>query len=327
MKAKLYVVEKPQTLQNSNQRKKQNLLQTVAFISKFLSKTISIYLLSAFLIVCIVYMPDIQFMQDPESPEGFQRKLGWQLSLVQIKGFFTHLITEGHFGVTNSDSPISGEISRLFPRTGKIIFTSFLLIMFLGILKGIFDFRHKDRWSRMFGDRLTSVLHSFPDFYFISAMIWIVLLLFKPIDFMLFASDEWYGFILPSILVSLYPITYVAKITLSTLSEESSKQYVQVSFSKGFTSKIVIYQHMLVNSFSKILSHVTSVMLLLLSNLFILELFLDYKGMALRLYTAIPFEKELIIALAWIFMTIVFFTQIISFFLRYYIDPTIRRNP
>ncbi|MFT4413800.1 ABC transporter permease subunit [Fredinandcohnia humi] len=318
------------TLSNSEKstfNMKQGLIQSVAYIATFLVKTIAIYVLSAFLIVCIVFMPDVQYILDPESQNNSVKTIvTWEQSFLQIKQFFSHLVAEGEFGLTASKKPIEGEIERLLPRSGKIIFTSFLLVMFIGVLKGIFDYRHRDRWSRIFGDRLTSVLHSFPDFYFITAMIWIVIYFIKPLDFMLFASEEWYGYILPSLIVALYPITYVAKITHGALSEESTKQYVQVSFSKGFTQKFVTYQHMLVNCFSKILSHVTSVMLLLVSNLFLLELFLDYKGMALRLYTAIPNEKELIIALAWVFMTIVFVTQIIAFFLRNYIDPTVRRE-
>lgn len=243
----------------------------------------------------------------------------WDTYIPEITTFVKQVVTDGFFGLTRSNTLVTDEVERVFPRTVKIILTSFFLIVVLGVLKGVFDYRHQFRWTNLLGNRFTSLAQSFPDFFFILALIWILLFYFPFVD--VFAYEEWYGFILPSLIVSVYPLTYVSKITMNALLDEQGEQYVQVSFAKGFKQRFVVTNHMLHNSLGTVFSHLPSIMLLLLSNLLVLELFLDYKGAAYRLFMAIPEERELIIALAWLFMTIVFITQIVSYLLRYYFDP------
>jgi oligopeptide transport system permease protein len=286
---------------------------------RFLIRTVFIYIIAALLIVLIVFFPrDAVILQEPgKFLPVFHAS--WEMYIPETTSFLKQVVTEGFFGLTRSNTLVTDEVERVFPRTVKIILTSFFLIIVLGVLKGVFDYHHQFRWTNLFGERFTSLAQSFPDFFFIIALIWILLFYFPFVD--VFAYEEWYGFILPSLIVSVYPLTYVAKITMSALLDEQSEQYVQVSFAKGFKKRFVVTHHMLHDSLSTVFSHLPSIMLLLLSNLLVLELFLDYKGAAYRLYMAIPEERELIIALAWLFMTIVFLTQIVSYLLRYYFDP------
>ncbi|MBD8069049.1 ABC transporter permease subunit [Bacillus sp. PS06] len=288
-------------------------------LARFIVRTLVIYVVSALLIVLIVFFPkDAMFFQEPGKllPTFYA---SWETYIPETTTFMKQVMTEGYFGVTRSHTLVTDEVVRVFPRTMKIIITSFFLIIVLGVLKGVFDYRNQYRLTNLFGNRLTSLAQSFPDFFFIIALIWILLFYFPFID--VFAYEEWYGFILPSLIVTVYPMTYVAKITMNALLDEQSEQYVQVSYAKGFKKRFVVTNHMLHNSLGNVFSHLPSIMLLLLSNLLVLEMFLDYKGAAYRLFMAIPHERELIVALAWLFMTIVFITQIVSYLLRYYFDP------
>ncbi|WP_078544954.1 ABC transporter permease subunit [Litchfieldia alkalitelluris] len=288
-------------------------------LARFLLRTLLIYILSASLIVLVVFFPrDALLVQQPGQMLP-KIQASWDNYLPETLAFLKGIFTDGHFGFTKSSTLVLDEVERVFPRTMKIILTAFFFIIVGGVMKGVFDFRHQHRRTNLFGNRFTSLTQSFPDFFFIIAIIWILLFYFPFVD--VFAYDEWYGFILPSLIVALYPMTYVAKLTASALLEEQGEQYVQVSYSKGFKNRFVVNHHMLQNSLSNVLSHLPSIMLLLLSNLLVLELFLDYKGAGYRLYLAIPNERELIVVLSWLFMTVVYVTQIISYLLRYYIDP------
>ncbi len=288
-------------------------------LARYMLRTGFIYLLSILLIIMIVYFPrDAVIVQHHEkvlpSISGT-----FEDYIPEATTYIKKVVLEGDLGVTKSKTLVIEEVKRVFPRTMKVILTSFFLIICLGILKGIFDYRNRHRWTKLLGDRLTSLTQSFPDFFFIIALIWILLFYFPFID--VFEYEKWYAFILPSLVVTVYPMTYVAKITCNALITEQGEQYVQVSYAKGFKDRYIVYRHMLQNSLSTVFSNLPSLMLLLLSNLLILELFLDYKGAAYRLYTAIPHERELMIALALMFMTVVFATQIVSHLLRYYFDP------
>ncbi|QOR67467.1 ABC transporter permease subunit [Cytobacillus suaedae] len=287
-------------------------------ITRFVIRTLLIYILSATLLVCIVFLPsDVRLHFDNNSTIP-KLHIPWETYIHDVKGYFSQL-SKGELGLTKSQTSVADELKRVVPRTIKIILPAFFIIMVFGVLKGIYDYRNSNRWTRWFGDRLTSLTQSFPDFFFIMAIVWIILFYLPFID--VFAYEKWYGFILPALIVALYPLTFVAKITAGALAQEKGEQYVQVSHSKGLKEKAVVYRHMLQNSIGTVLSHLSSIMLLLISNLIILELFLDYKGAAYRLFFAVPTERELIVAIALVFMTIVFATQIVAYLLRIYLDP------
>ncbi|MGP4078533.1 ABC transporter permease subunit [Pseudalkalibacillus sp. R45] len=175
------------------------------------------------------------------------------------------------------------------------------------------------------------MLLSIPDFFLIICLQWLVIFYIPWIDF--FGYEQWYSFILPSILVSIYPMMYIARITSVAISNQEFEPYIQVARAKGFTRKIVLYKHTLKNCWDTILSHFSSVMLYILSNLLIVEYLLDYKGAAYRLFKAFhytnsisvgyqaDFEAELIIGLSVCFMLVVLFSQWISKITKYYVDP------
>ncbi|WP_169891177.1 ABC transporter permease subunit [Litchfieldia alkalitelluris] len=233
--------------------------------------------------------------------------------------------------MTRYNNPVEQELSKFMPRSLKIIVTSFLFAILLGITKGIYDFQNKHNRKGIIGSGTTWLFQSIPDFFLIISLQWIILFYIPVIP--LFGHEHWYSFIVPSILVGLYPLMYVARITSATLAEEEGKMYITVARSKGFSTWKVLFRHILKNCLSTIFSHFSSIMVYILSNLLIVEYLLDYKGAAYRLFQALGYneairmgderiyESGLIIGIALCFMAIVLIAQLISQFAKSRIDP------
>lgn len=247
-----------------------------------------------------------------------------------IRQLISNAQAEGSLGTTKNGELYEEIVLEYFPRSLSVIVTAFLLAIALGIGKGIFDYRNRYTSLNFLGTGVTSLLNSLPDFFMIIVLQWIILIHFRFIDF--FGHDQWFNFILPGILVSLYPMMYFARITFTALAAEDGEMYIQYARAKGLTQRFVIHKHILKKCFRSILQHVGVVMTYVVSNLFIVEWLMEYKGAAWRMMVSIrrldlkkpenqPFaqfpEIGLIAEISFCFVLLLFITQLVSVIWQY----------
>ena len=232
------------------------------------------------------------------------------------------LFSEGTLGMTKHGESFESVTLEFFKKSLPIIISAFILAIPLGIAKGMFDFRTKHTRLVPMGSGFTSFITSLPDFFLILAMQWIILYNFRFIDW--FGSDQWYNFLIPSLLVSLYPLMYFARITYAALSNEEGEMYIQTAKAMGLTERLIIKKHILKKCMVSILQHMPTVMTYVLSNLLMVEWLLDYKGAAWRFLYAIQriahpkfSEAGLAIEFSLCFMSILFFSQTLSAFMQH----------
>ncbi|MEH7222236.1 ABC transporter permease subunit [Bacillus sp. JJ1566] len=246
-------------------------------------------------------------------------------SWATIKQLISNVQTEGSLGVTKNMEPYEEIVLEYFPRSLSVIATAFVLAITLGMAKGIFDYRNRYTYLNFLGTGVTSIFNSLPDFFMIIVLQWVILIHFNFIDF--FGHDQWFNFILPGILVSLYPMMYFARITFTALVKEDGEMYIQYARAKGLSHRFVILQHILKKCFRAILQHVGVVMTYVVSNLLIVEWLMEYKGAAWRMMVSIkrldsskpenrPFidfpEIGLIVEISFCFVVLLLITQIVS---------------
>lgn len=251
----------------------------------------------------------------------------WQEYKSNIVEYLQHVWNEKSLGGTRHERlTVEDELKRFVPNSLKLILPAFFLSIFLGIGKGIFDYRNKANKRNIVGHGLTWLLQSIPDFFMVICLQWLVI--FTVPSLRLFSQTQWYGFIVPAILVSIYPMMYMARITSNALANEDGQYYIQVAKSKGFPMAKVINKHMLRNSLITVTAHMTSLMVHLLSSLIIVEYLIGYEGMAYRLLTALGFnivltmrsfrnfEPGVIIGIGLCFLLFVIMAQLVGFIIK-----------
>lgn len=253
---------------------------------------------------------------------------------------FIHGIVENKsLGNTRFNEPVEEDIKRYMSRSLILILFAFAISIPAGILKGIYDYRRTYAKNQFFGHGFTWFMQSLPDFFIVISVQWMLILLMRmgfP-NIPIYGYDEWYNVFTPSIMLAIFPTMYIARITSSALAGQEGKQYIQTAHAKGIPQHWVVYRHALANCWGIILSHFSSLMLYILSNLLIVEYLMFYKGAAYRFYEALgyhsgiinfvplnKFEAELIIGLSVSFMMLVLFAQIVSQVAKYYLDPNWR---
>lgn len=305
-----------------------------------LGKTIGIWLVAAILIILIVLVPrnDIGWIIMPDTvvtSDNFSYVEYKQSILI----FTHHLWTEKSIGNNRYGAPVEQDIKQYLPTSLSLIIVALFISIIVGLLKGIYDFRGSIK-GKYLGQGVSWIFQSIPDFLLILIIQLSVFSLwnagFLP-RFSLYGNDMWYNYVLIAILLSIYPALYIARITSSTLSGQEDMQYIQTAKAKGLLDKVVLYKHMLGNCWASIFSHLSSLMLIMLSNLLIVEYLMFFPGAADRLYKAMGFhrpegymaasyEPYVVIAFALCFMLLVLITQIISQITRYFVDPRIREG-
>jgi len=232
-----------------------------------------------------------------------------------IRQLMLNAWNEGSLGTTKNGESFEAIVLEYFPRSLLVIITAFFLAVTFGIAKGIFDYRNRYTYLNMLGTGITSFLSSLPDFFMILVLQWFMMIHLHFIDVL--GYEQWHNFILPGILVSLYPMMYFARMTFTALANEDGEMYIQYARAKGLTEKMVVFKHIMKKCVHTILQYLGVVMTYVVSNLLIVEWLMDYKGAAWRMMVAIKRMNEfpevgLIIEFSFCFMVLLFITQIVS---------------
>lgn len=248
----------------------------------------------------------------------------WGQYKENITNWISHIRENGSLGDTRYNNvTVEDELKRYYPNSLKVIVVAFILSIILGIAKGIFDYSNAKSKKNIFGNGLTWLFQSIPDFLIVIVIQWSIIFMFPSLK--LLSQGNWYSFILPGILVAIYPMMYVSRITSASIASQDGLPYIQVARAKGFTKRRVLFKHILKNSFSVILSHIPSLMVYILSNLLIVEYLFGYEGIAYRLFVAMGitttisfgrgplYEDGLIVGIGICFMLTMTAAQVIAF--------------
>lgn len=203
--------------------------------------------------------------------------------IANIKMLGVHLIEQRGLGTDIGGRSIFLQIVELFSRSMKIVIPAIVIGALIGVAKGIIDFRLKNTKLKVFGQTTSIGLLSIPDLAFI-VLIQLGILTFISKGWLfhidLYGHDKIDNIIMNVLYLSIYPTVYIANVTFQTLQEEEGMDYIRTARSKGIPQMSVIYIHMLKNAMIRILAHMQTMLLFILSNLFIIEVFTQYRGAA-----------------------------------------------
>ena len=259
---------------------------------KELGSAVVIWLIAFGFLLLIVLLPtDVVFVEGNVFLrfEGVTYEYSPEAHLANIREFFSLLA--GHPGFGGLDGgPSSFEIAERFGRSLALIVPAALIAMIVGMAKGILDFLYKERKGGAASRWVTFGFLSVPD---------IVIIVFVQIGLLTAISKGWiphielYGHesraqtLLNILFLSVYPTVFIANATYRTLRDQERMDYVRTARSKGTNPFRVLYVHMLKNGIIPILAQADMMILYILSNLLIIEVFTNYRGAALYLYEAL----------------------------------------
>ncbi|WP_442596516.1 ABC transporter permease subunit [Neobacillus sp. D3-1R] len=294
-----------------------------------------IWLLVTLILIAIVLIPREVSYKRVGSTDAATFTFSWDSYENNIKNYATQVWETKSFGISKIEVPVEQELVHYMKRSLSIIFPALFLSYLLGVLKGIYDYQHSRGIKNFIGNGSTWFMQSIPEFFFIiTVQLGILYLIrqgFPYID--LYGYDKWYNVLLPIFFLSLYPLSYIARITSSAIAEQEGRDYIRTAHAKGISSRVILYVHILKNCWPKILSQFLTVMLTIISSSIIVEYLTFYRGAGKRLMDALqiktiysagshfPVEIPTIIGFSFGFMSLILVSLWIHQLLNYFLIP------
>ena len=263
----------------------------------------------------------------PDQRAAWLLEHGYRDPFVLRYGRWLWAFVSGDWGTsTYYHAPIAGLVlnrlgASLILAGGALLFMVPTALL-LGVLAGMHEGSVTDRAVSVFSILTTSI----PDFA--SAVFMSAIFVFW-LDLLPGASTELLGFsfrelILPVLVLSLYSLGYLARITRASMADVMRTHYVRTARLKGASRTRIVLRHALRNA---LIAPVTVIMLQvpwLLSGVIVVEVFFAYKGFGTLLYdAALNSDVYLIEACAMVSVLVVVLTQILSDLAYTWLNPRI----
>ncbi|GAA0315420.1 hypothetical protein GCM10008967_02460 [Bacillus carboniphilus] len=247
----------------------------------------------------------------------------WDLYKANINEFIDYFQTENGFGKSRTGSPMGEEVERLFKRSLNIVIPAYLLSMIFGTIVGVLQFYFRKSKRGKVHAFFSWIFSSIPDFFLYIAIQYALIKLMRAgfPQFDLYGHENWYSFIMPLIVITIFPYLHMVKFTSASLANEMGQEYLRTAYAKG-VGHVKALKHMLWNCWSTIINQSQLVMIYILSSLPIIEKLSSYNGAGYQLLESI-LKQDAVRALAFIipFLGLMFIVIVVSQMIKYRLIP------
>ncbi len=234
---------------------------------KLLSAAVTLFAVSVLVFVSFALIPGdpavrkLGTQATPQALEQMRESMGLTAPLPVRYVRWAAQFIQGDPGISYSyDMPVRTLLGDKFFVTMSLVLMSFLLLVVISIPLGI---AHAKREGRLF-DRLFLVLGqitmSIPPFFMgilVTLLFGIVLKLFVPGGYVSWKTDP-AGFLLylffPALSIALPRVAMTVKLLRAEVLKEAEKDYVRTAYSRGNSTMMVLYRHVLKNAFIPVLT-------------------------------------------------------------------------
>ena len=168
-------------------------------------------------------------------------------------------------------------ITSGFPVSGKIGGLSILVILLIGIPLGIIAALKQNRWEDTAVRFLATIGITIPSFVLATILLYVFSLKLNLLPS--FGIDSWKGYILPVAALSGYSISFVARLTRSSLLEVFRQDYMIMARAKGLSEAKILFKHGLKNALIPIVTVMGPLIAGLLTGSFVIEKIFALPGM------------------------------------------------
>ena len=164
-----------------------------------------------------------------------------------------------------------------FPTSAKLGSLAVLLTLFLGVPFGVLSALKQNKWQDYTVMFLATLGITIPNF--VLATIFIYFFSLKLGLLPTFGIESWMGYILPVLALSGYSLSFITRLTRSSMLEVLQQDYIRTARAKGIPDRIVIFKHALRNSILPVVTYVGPLIAAILTGSFVVERIFALPGM------------------------------------------------
>lgn len=309
-------------------------------IKKLITMLFTLFLISFFVFVAFAVIPGDPALSKlgteatPEQLEALRNEMGlndpfFVRYINWVKDFFSGGMGQSY----NYNMSVSALILDKLPITLTLSFISFILVVGISLFLGLYAVRHEGIWIDRIIVVANQVVMAIPPFFagiLISYVFGLLLKWFTPGNYVNYDKDifAFVGYLIaPAIAIALPKIAMSAKLLRSSLLEEADKDYIRTAYSRGNSTKQVLYRHALKNALIPMITFWAMVFTDLFAGSVVIEQVFGIPGLGRILLVSIsnrdyPVVEAIIVLLAFV---IILVNMLVDIIYRI-VDPRMRQS-
>lgn len=298
-------------------------------LKRVLSAIITIWFIMTITFILMHSIPGDPFASEkaknPIIKQALDAKYGFDKPYIVQYAIYLKNFIKGDFGVSFQKKGYTADqvIMAGFPTTATIGIIASVMVMVFGISAGIIaaikQNRIFDRAAMIFATLGATV----PSFVIATAYLF---LFSKVLGWVpSFGVSSWKGFIGPAIAIGVFQLSYVTRLTRSSMLDVMQQDYIRTARAKGLSEVVVIGKHGLKNALIPIVTYIGPMIANVITGSFVAETVFGVPGIGQLFTTSIQSRDYTLIMGITVFFAILLVAFVLVVDLIYVlIDPRIK---
>lgn len=298
----------------------------------YIAKRLVLAVFTVFLVITITFfamkaIPGGPFLSEkaPSPAVTAQLEAKYGLDKPVMEQYFTYLkdVLRFDFGpsIKNRGRSVTDLITEGFAISGKLGLTAAALAVVFGLILGSVAAVFHDKFVDKIIMVLSTACVATPSF-----VVATVLLLVFCINIPLFPSNGMTsaGLVLPVVALSLSPMSYITRLTRSSMLDVLGQDYIRTAQAKGVSPSKVLFKHSLKNAVTPVITYVGPMVAYILTGSLVVEQIFAVPGLGKYFFSSIINRDYPMVMGTTIFLaTIMVFMTLLSDICYKFFDPRV----
>ena len=295
-------------------------------IKRVLLAIVTVFIISAVTFFAMNAIPGGPFAKEKAPDPAVQAALEARFNLDKPVGqqylIYLKNLAHGDFGISlKTGRDISQIIREKFAVSAKLGGMAALCAVVLGLVLGSVAALCRNKWPDRVIIFLTTLFVSVPSFILATILLLVFALTLKWVG--VFSTDN-PNYVLPVISLMLYPMSYITRLTKSSMLDVLGQDYIRTARAKGVRESKVIFKHALRNALIPVITYVGPMMAYILTGSMVVETVFTTGGLGTKFVQGISNRDYPMIMGTTIFLATLMVTMtLISDLIYKVVDPRI----
>ena len=295
-------------------------------IKRVLLAVITVFIISAITFFAMNAIPGGPFAKEKAPDPAVQAALEARFNLDKPvhQQFFIYLgnLLHGDFGVSlKTGREISQIISEKFAVSAKLGGMAAFWAVVRGLILGSVAALCRNRWPDRLIIFLTTLFVSVPSFILATILLLVFALTLKWVG--VFSTNN-PNYVLPVISLMLYPMSYITRLTKSSMLDVLGQDYIRTARAKGVRDSLVIFKHALRNALIPVITYVGPMVAYILTGSMVVETVFTIGGLGTEFVRSINNQDYPLIMATTIFLAVLMvIATLLSDLVYKLVDPRI----
>lgn len=261
----------------------------------YLIKRLLLAVVTIFLIITITFftmnaIPGGPFLSEkspsPEVTAALEAKYGLDKPLLERYVIYLKDVSHFDFGpsIKNRGQTVVDIIKAQFPTSAKLGLAAAFSAIVVGVVLGAIAAVKRNGFADKLIQVLSSAFVAMPSFIVAS-----LLLIFLCVKLPIFPPNGMtpLGQVLPIITLALYPMSYITRLTRSSMLDVLGQDYIRTARAKGVSEKKVVFKHALRNAVIPVITYAGPMIAYILTGSLVVEKIFSVPGLGSKFVSSI----------------------------------------